>query len=587
MVVLRPPGISLTASTAQPKVGGMKSLLILTACMAGATACAGSPDSPAGAAEPLFVDVTETTGLAGVESPRVAFADFNSDGYPDVLAGYTRIFLSKRGGGFVRSPHDASLGLPDLRGPNVVQVGDVNNDGIPDLFYGRYTDLSAKNFTDDGLRSEIRIGDGRGGFRILDSSGVGRLAETTITACFVDYDRDGNLDLFVGNAYAANRITYEAYPDRLFRGLGNGRFEDVTERAGLGGVKEPGGPDSRRPTYGVTHTDWNNDGRQDLMVATYGRQWNRLWRNNGDGTFTDVAPATRFDGDADRSGMYPPEVNRKQEEPFRSNGNTFDCAVADFDNDGDMDCFLAEITHWWAGPSSDRSTLLVNRGAQEGFAFDRRPELIDRKHDTTRWNQGDIHAGWLDVDNDGLLDLLIASSDYPDDQILRLFHQRSDGTFEEWTDRLGFKWRNASQLSLGDFDRDGATDILLGTNEMRLTDEQRAAHKLQVGLFRNLQAARAGNRFINLRLAGRSIGARVIVLTGDRRQMREVRGGLGHAGHRDDADCRFGVGKADTAELVEVHWPDAARTVQRFENVQTNRFYRLEKGGTLQIVHTR
>ena len=533
------------------------------------------------AGPPLFDDVTRDVGLEGVESSRVAFADLNSDGRPDAIIGQTKVFLNERGRRFVRSGLDRVLAPDGVRGPNVVQVGDVNNDGRPDLYLGRYTDLSNEKFQDDGLRSEIWLGDGKGGFARKEDSGVGKHAETTIAACFLDFDRDGNLDLFVGNAYTAYGKSYEAFPDRLYRGRGNGTFEDVTERAGLLGVAEPGHRDSRKPTYGVTHADWNNDGLQDLLVATYGRQWNRLWRNNGDGTFTDVAEQTGFDGDEDSSGKYPAAVEREDEKPFRANGNTFDSAVADFDNDGDVDCFLAEITHWWAGSSSDLSVLLINQGKGGGYAFRRDSNRIARHHATERWNQGDLYAGWLDVDNDGYLDLLIASSDYPDEQILRLYHQRPDGGFEEWTDRLGFRWINASQLSLADFDRDGATDILLGTNNMRLTEEQRKEHGLSVGLFRNTAAARLGNRFLNVRLMGQAIGARVTVVTGKHRQMRGVYGGLGHAGHRDDTDCRFGVGKAETADLVEVRWPDAKGSVQRFNKVKTNRFYRLEKGGKL------
>lgn len=531
---------------------------------------------------PLFEDVTRAVGLSGIESNRVAFADFNADDLPDILIGQTTVLLNEGGTHFARPQSARALSAVNVPRPNVAQVGDVNNDGWLDLYIGRYTELGKDGTTDDGLRGEIWLGDGQGGFARQADSAVGGVAETTIAACFVDYDRDGNLDLFIGNAYVVYGQGYEACPDRLFRGHGDGTFTDVTEPAGLLGLAETGQRDSRRPSYGVTHADWNNDGWPDLLVATYGRQWNRLWRNNGDGTFTDVAGETHFDGDEDRSGVYPEAVKRAREKPFRANGNTFDCAVADYDNDGDLDCFLAEITHWWAGPSSDVSMLLTNQGAAQGYQFRREPERIIRRHDLERWNQGDLHAGWIDVDNDGHLDLLIASSDYPDEQLLRIYRQSPAGSFEEWTARLGFRWVNASQLALADFDRDGATDILLGTNHMRLTAEQRAAHSRSVGLFRNVAAARAGNSFINIRLRGQCIGARVTVAAGQHRQMREVQGGLGHAGHHDDTDCRFGVGRATRVDLIEVRWPAATGTTQRFTDVPANRFYELRRGAALE-----
>ncbi|RME71591.1 MAG: CRTAC1 family protein, partial [Planctomycetota bacterium] len=451
---------------------------------------------------------------------------------------------------------------------------------------------SNPRFTDDGLRSEIWLGDGKGGFRRVPEAGIER-PETVISALFVDYDRDGRLDLFTGASYTAYGKSLEAFPDRLYRGKGDGRFVEVTKQAGLLGVAAWGRADSRRPTYGVAHTDWNNDGWQDLLTMSYGRQWNRLWRNNGDGTFTDLAPQTGFDGDAIRDGRYPPIVRRPTERPFRANGNTFDAAVADYDNDGDMDVFLAEITHWWAGPSSDRSMLLENLGPEHGYRFRRRPDLIPRTHFAERWNQGDMHAGWLDVDNDGLLDLVIASSDYPDLQRLQLYHQRPDHTFEDWSERLGLTWRNAAAISFADFDGDGGVDIAVTTNNHRLTREQRRSHPLAMGLLRNLEARRTGHHWIELRLRGAgagkanrdAIGARVVLWTGDRRQTREVYGGQGHAGHRDDTTLHFGLGEARHADRIEVHWPDASGSVQRFEHVAADRLYLLEQGGRLRTIH--
>lgn len=540
----------------------------------------------------LFAGVTAAAGLAGVAGTHVAFVDLDDNGDPDAIIDRTKVFLYERAAGrFVRSARDGVLERPGARRPDLVQAGDVDGDGLADLFLGRYTDPRR----DDGLRNEIWLGDGRGGFRPVEGAGVGARAETTVAATFVDYDADGALDLFVGSSYVAYGQTLEAFPSRLYRGRGDGTFEDATERAGLLLVAEPGRPDSRRPTYGVTHTDWNNDGRQDLLALSYGRQANRLWRGEPDGTFTDVAPETGFDGDADRSGTYAEAVKARlgvaDEPPFRTHGNTFDAAVADHDGDGDMDCFLAEIAHAWAGLSSDRSTLLVNLGPAAGYRFARRPDLFPpRPHASEdRWNEGDRHAGWLDVENDGDLDLLVASTDYPDEQLLRLYLQRPDGTFEDATARLGFRWRNASQISLGDFDRDGATDILVATTSVRLAPAERERHDPSVGLFRNVAAAAAGNRFLSIRLrgAGRgaanrdATGARVTVWAGGRRQTREVYGGLGHAGHRDDGECRFGLGRAERADRIEVRWPDARRSVQVFERVATNRFYRLEQGGPL------
>ena len=541
------------------------------------------------AQDACFEDWSARAGVQGVAAPTVCFADLNNDGWPDVIANRTQVYLSDRGKKLVRHAISDTLQPKGTRDAQAVQVGDVNNDGNLDLVLCFMTDLSNKDVKDDGRRNELWLGDGKGGFKKVAKPGWGTEATLTATACFFDFDRDGKLDLYVGNWYARPWQSEEAQVSRLYRGKGDGTFEDVTEKAGMLGIAEAGKRESRKPVFGATSTDWNNDGWPDLLVCVYGRQWNQLWRNNGDGTFTDVAEQTTFDGDEDASGKYSDEVkqlfaNRGQQlnddPPCRANGNTFDCAVADFDCDGDMDCFLGEIAHWWAGPSSDPSMLLENLGKGKEWAFRRDAKRIPRTHPEANWNWGDLHVGWLDVDNDGWQDLVIASSDYPDEQILKLYHQKPDHSFEDWTEKLGFRWVSASQISFGDFDRDGATDILVGRNHMRFSAEQQKQYPLSVGLFRNTIAAKCGNTFFTLRLGGQAVGARVRIWTGDHLQTREVYGGLGHAGHRDDTDCRFGVGKAAVVDKVEVRWNDGM-TVQTFEKVASGKFYTLAKGGKL------
>jgi hypothetical protein len=528
--------------------------------------------------EPLFEDVTEAMGLKGIHAERVAFVDVNGDGWPDIVVNQTEIYLNQHGKGFVRMEGDRVLASP--RRPSVVQWGDLNNDGRMDLFLGRNTNPASPDFKDDGLRSEIWLADGKGSFVKKKHSGLEEFAESTVAAIFLDYDSDGNLDLVIGNEFK-DPNTGTAYPSRLLRGRGDGTFEDVTEKAGMLLVESVGNANSRRPTYGLAHTDWNNSGRQSIMFLTYGRQANRLWRNNGDGTFTDVAVETAFDGDDIRNGKVLPGL--PQVPPWMVHGNNFDCAVADFNCDGYMDCFLGEICHWWAGPSCDKSMLLVNRGPKHKYKFLRDPGRIFRRHDDPQWNEGDISVGWLDVDNDGWPDLVIGASNYPD-QFLLLYHQEAGGRFTEWTDRLGFRYVNAGGISFADFDRDGATDILVGTNNVNLSAEQASKHDLSIRLYRNLTPAKLGNHFLNIRLSGQAIGARATVWTGDHRQTQEVYGGHGHAGHRDDSDLRFGLGKARGANKVEIRWPDADNTTQVFKKVRGDRFYQLAKGEELEPV---
>src|SRR5262249_31426144 len=156
----------------------------------------------------------------------------------------------------------------------------------------------------------------------------------------------------------------------------------------------------------------------------------------------------------------------------------------------------------WAGESSDPSSLLVNLGREKGFRFERHPvqEFLPPRQfrDPKSFNYGDLHVAWLDFDLDGRLDLLIASGDYPAGPVLRLDRQREEHTFEEVTEAAGFAWEGCGGVSIGDFDRDGDPDILVGRSFMRLSEEHRKKYMGGVSvpapaLFRNECAGRNGN----------------------------------------------------------------------------------------------
>ena len=586
-------------------------VVLLFARFALVLAAVGFTRSTLAAQSPAFTDVARAAGLE-VRAFRTGFSDLDGDGWPDLLLltkrkatdpHALRVFFNVAGEAGARRFVDGtepsgilasrkrSKGAKAGRVTSIFVTADVDNDGLEDVFTGAHCEHADKrrrknkgDERDHGDRNEILLNRADRRFALATKSDLQRFPDTVQAATFVDVDRDGVVDLFTGAQYRAYGRSRAAYPDRLFLGRGDGRFKDVTKRAGLLDLRRRGTRADHRPTYGVAHTDWNNDGRQDLLVCAYGRQWNVLWRQNEDGTFTDVAAKTGFDGDDVRHGEYPRGSRRRKERPFRANGNTFDAAVADFDNDGDMDVFLAEICHAWAGTSSDRSTLLVNQGAEHDYVFKRERRGIEREHPGGNWNEGDIHAGWLDYDNDGLLDLLLASSDYPDLQLLRLFRQRPDHTFEDVTDAAGFDLRNATQISLADFDRDGDVDIVVGSTNNRLTKKQREGRDLNVRLFRNDVGQK--NRWLAFRLEGNgkgganrsAIGARVRVRTGDVIQTREVYGGQGHAGHQDAKILHFGLGSHEAADEVIVRWPDRENTTERFQNVRAGRYWVIREG---------
>ncbi len=583
-----------------------------------------------------FTNVAKDAGLDGVKAKDVILTDLDGDGFWDLCIDRRHLYMSRGGTSFAlqeksgiefpeihRVPLDAQ-GMPDegkaKDGPYVphyLYFADLDNDGDQDAVWGvkcwwqqvRGTSYMSVPGADPGVRTTVYLGDGKGRFKKAAASAIGadEAVGPAMALAILDYDRDGKLDLFEGREYRRYGQLAACGIDRLWRGDGKGGFSDVTKKAGLwtsptpfmGDVPKAGADASAlkfsRPTYGVTHADWNNDGHQDLLQLSYGRQWNYLWKNNGDGTFTDVGLATMFAGDGVTHGRYPQFTGRGPERPFRSNGNTFDCAVGDLDNDGDLDCLLGEIAHFWAGEASDPPAVLLNKGAEGDYAFERLTvrEIFPLRSFRTpkRWNFGDLHTAFLDVDNDGRLDVLIGSGDYPDGQYLRLYHQQEDGEFEEVTGLAGFDWEGCGGLSIGDFDRDGDVDIVAGRSFMRLNQKHRdqfmGGIKVNaVGLFRNDIANRSGNHWLNVRLRGKGagganrsgIGARVIVTAGGVTQMRELRSGSGLSNHQDPPEACFGLGKAKVIERLEVRWPDAKGSVQVFKNVAVDRFVEIRQG---------
>ncbi|NUN50415.1 MAG: CRTAC1 family protein [Candidatus Brocadiae bacterium] len=575
--------------------------------------------APAASADPWFREAAKDRGLDGVQAKTVALADLDGDGAWDLCLDRQRFYLNRHG--TFEERKDTGIEFPEVlivplkdgaadtaNGktqpfvPAYLYFADLNNDGATDAVWGVHSNwetFDGRGWTtvkecDPGVRSRVYLNDGKGRFRRAAESEFSLPASygPAMALAICDVDNDGSLDLYEGREYRQYGVLYGCGPDRLWKGDGKGGFTDITRKAGLWMEAEPGKAGSARPSYGVTHADWNNDGRMDLFEMAYGRQWNLLWKNRGDGTFEEVGLKTTFAGDAITHGRYPPGVNRQPEQPFRSNGNTFDFAVGDFDNDGDLDGFLGEIAHAWAGEASDPPCLLVNEGEAAGWAFRRIPvqEALPKREfrDAQNFQYADLHVSWADFDNDGWLDLLLGAGDYPDGQFLRLYRGTGKGTFEEVTGVAGFDWEGCGGLSIGDIDRDGDLDILAGRSFMRLSQEHRDRYMgglktNDVGLFLNEEGGRNGNHWLNVRLVGRSanrsgIGARITVVAGGLSMIREIRCGSGLGNHQDPPEAHFGLGKATRVDSITVRWPDGTLTVQEFKGVAADRFVTIVQG---------
>ncbi len=591
-----------------------------------------------------FVDATADWGLASVVGNRIVSADLDGDGYPDLIVEaidsnkreqigtppklvsvlMNRPRANGQGRQFVDATGDSGLfqvrggSTTEYRSAQLASLGDVDNDGDLDVFSGTYVDPQHPE-TDPGDRSEIMLNDGKGHFSLAPISdphpAANQLLPTT-GATMADVNRDGKLDLFVGFWYENYGYSYLGVQAQLYMGQGDGTFKTNTGPAGL--TTQPTNyaqGKNHRPSYGVTSCDLDGDGSPELMVSAYGRQWNLLYQNDGSGAFNEVGQASGYAADdkldysdnqffrcwctvnktdPECAGVALPLVQcptpadsswqkGADDQPWRLGGNTFSTYCADLDNDGQLDLYSAEIHHWWAGENGDSSELLHNTSADGTISFERPGNDatgMTWPHPTPDWNEGGLMVAGGDLDNDGLQDLVVAASDYPDQYGL-VFHQKPDHTFEEVGAAWGLHHACMSGLTIADFDRDGDLDVVVGSGTAR--DCSKIWKTNEVHFYEN--KGTGIQKWLEMRLVGNGtdtnktgIGARVTVKAGGETLVKELDGSYGHMSMQNDTVLSFGLGDCATVDSVTVRWPNQALDEQTFDNVPTSKFIELRQG---------
>jgi hypothetical protein len=507
------------------------------------------------ASPPPFVDVTAAAKISFVHESGatpdkfmfetfgsgVAWIDYDNDGYPDLFfvngaAGAANgLYHNEKNGTFTDVTQQAGVAGTDSKAHKTgVAVGDYDNDGYLDLFVAAFGPDTLYHNNGDGTFTDVTA-----------KAGVaGGPAEWSTSAGFFDYDHDGDLDLYVtnyldyrvdDNPYCGfrkegyrmycNPTTFDGMPDRLFRNNGDGTFTDVSKQAG---ISNPAGKG-----LGVVFCDYDRDGDTDIYVAN-DMVRNFLYRNNGDGTFTDVAYGAGVGFD----------LNGKAQA-----GMGVDCA--DVNGDRLPDLFVTNF-------ADELNTLYLNQG--NGVFEDV----------TTKIGLG---AGFhplgfgtklFDFDNDGDNDIYVTNGHVTDNvQLYQPNHSypQKDLLFEN----LGGNFRDISSqsgpalqalrvgrgLAVADFDNDGALDVAISSVG-------------RPGVLLKNQAGRRGS-WITIRAEGTKsnrfgLGAAIQIETSEGVQAGEISNVASYQSS-NDIRAHFGLGAAKTIKQIEIAWPSGTKKV--------------------------
>ncbi|MCU1302092.1 MAG: hypothetical protein JWQ87_2376 [Candidatus Sulfotelmatobacter sp.] len=554
-------------------LGSLAATLILPAASRFSSA-ANSPPFPFSeiAAPASGIIWTHTAGLSHEKylpestGAGCAFLDYDNDGWMDIyLVNSGRcdfftpaeplrnaLYRNNRDGTF--SDVTAKAGVAGRGYGMGVAVGDYNADGFPDMYVTQYG------------RSLLYRNNGDGTFTdVTEQAGVAAPGWAS-SAVWFDYDNDGRLDLFVGrfvdfdktkhhactapnipalkgmNEYCYPRV-YSPMPSWLFHNNGDGTFTDVSQKMGIS--------DNPGKSWGVVATDINNDGWMDLFVAN-DTVANFLFMNRAGKRLEEIgftAGVSFGEGGKARSGMGVDS--------------------ADINEDGWADLFVTNLNHEFYGFYQNRhDETFDDVAAATGIA-----------------NATKLMSGWglkfFDYDNDGNLDLIIANG-HPDDLIekiydnvkyrepLLLFHNAGGGlkNVSQESGPVFTRPMSARGLAIGDFDNDGAVDVLISNN-----NEAPVLLRNNVG---------SQNHWLGLKLIGKkanidAIGARVTYQAGDLKRSRmKVGGGSYLSSH--DPRMVLGLGQSNKVDWLEVKWPQPSGVTQRFTNLPINRYVTLREG---------
>jgi tetratricopeptide (TPR) repeat protein len=490
-----------------------------------------------------FEDIAPRLGIDRYDgNGTAAWADYDGDGDLDLFeAGsgeFIRVYRND-GGRFTDATAEAGLaGVPSGYSLNLV---DYDNDGRPDLY------ISLNGWSGPMKNRLFRNVGGR--FQdVTETSGAGDPGSGFVSL-WADFDNDGLLDLAI-----ANGVLKDGSVPQLYRNNGDGTFTNMTRQAGIDEPPEYG-------AIGLALGDYDRDGRVDILINGLDPAPNRLYRNLGNWKFRDVAR---------EAGLVQPAHNG------------FVCFLFDYNNDGYPDVLTTSLAAWESVVAALRLDFAapkarVHPDASRLFRNNRNGTFTDVTYEAgLHYPVGVMGAGVADLDNDGWMDLYLGVGDPQMSRLEpnRFFRNNGDGTFSDLTDFVKFArpGRKGHGVAFIDWEEDGDLDIYAQLGGHYPGDFARNA------FYRNLKANRNGWLEVDLKALRSNrdaIGAQLTLRSGDLLVYREVKGSEGF-GATSQKRQHFGIGARKQIDSLEIRWPSGV--VQKLEALAPGQIIEVEEG---------
>jgi len=482
-----------------------------------------------------FDDVSDELGISDIGGMGTAWADYDNDGYLDFF--FLRLYHNNGDGTFTSPPY--YKGVRNQGEAIATAFADYNNDSCSDLYISRHGEqvLDGPGTSDSLYRNNCD-----GTFtEVTEEVGMGDSSHAYGVA-WADYNRDGNVDLYVANwgvttseyVTTSNYLEYTLETNFLYRNNGDGTFTDVAEEAHVLGFAQCKNLDAgtqkmlalRKHSYQPIWFDYNNDREIDLFVAT-DTYVSPLYRNNGDGTFTDVTEA---------AGLC-------------RLGTGMGVTVGDYNSSGYLDIYVTNTVknYLWRNNGDGTFTEM----AEHAGVADRGQGWGTHFFDFN--NDGELDLYVVNGTNLGVLDTRGIKPNNHDE----LFSNNGDGTFTRVTESMGIHGNEIKKgASFADYNNDGFVDIFV----FPISSPEQIVMRNR--FYRN---SWNGNHWLTIKLVGvisnrDGIGARIILKEGSRSQIREVISGSSFLSQNSPWPT-FGVGSATSIDVVEIIWPSGTRQI--------------------------